>query len=105
MRSASWRASRSRGRWADLPGILRLPDGPAWDRDGIRARRAGVPQIPHGLSGADLHHIWANATVFSVDAGIVCCVSVGGIFAVDPHAADGLPLSWIAIPMGWCRCC
>ena len=57
-------------------------------------------QIHMAGQGRDLRHMWANATVFSVVAGIVCWASVAGIFAIDPRAAGGLPLSWIAIPMG-----
>ena len=57
-------------------------------------------QIHLAGQGRDLRHMWANATVFSVVAGIVCWAGVAGIFAIDPRAAGGLPLSWVAIPMG-----
>jgi glycosyltransferase involved in cell wall biosynthesis/O-antigen/teichoic acid export membrane protein len=57
-------------------------------------------QIRMAGQGRDLRHMWANATVFSVVAGIVCWGCVAGIFAVDSRAAGGLPVSWIAIPMG-----
>ena len=50
--------------------------------------------------GRDLRHMWANATVFSLVAAIVCWAGVAAILAVDPRIADGLPLSWILIPMG-----
>jgi glycosyltransferase involved in cell wall biosynthesis/O-antigen/teichoic acid export membrane protein len=57
-------------------------------------------QIHMAGQGRDLRHMWANAAVFSVAAGIACWASVAGILAIDPRAAGGLPLSWIAIPMG-----
>ena len=57
-------------------------------------------QIHLAGQGRNLRHMWANATVFSVIAGIACWAGVAGIFAVDPRAAGGLPLSWIVIPMG-----
>ena len=57
-------------------------------------------QIHLAAQGRDLRHMWANATVFSGVAGIVCWAGVAGIFAIDPRAAGGLPLSWVAIPMG-----
>ena len=57
-------------------------------------------QIHMAGRGRDLRHMWANATVFSLVAGIVCWAAVAGIFAIDPRVASGLPLSWIAIPMG-----
>jgi L-malate glycosyltransferase len=50
--------------------------------------------------GRDLRRLWANATAFSVVAGAVCWAGVAGVLAIDPHAAGGLPLSWIAVPMG-----
>ena len=50
--------------------------------------------------GRDLRRLWANATAFSVVAGVVCWAGVAGVLAIDPHAAGGLPLSWIAVPMG-----
>ena len=57
-------------------------------------------QVHLAAQGKDLRHMWADATVFSVVAGTVCWVVVAGIVTIDPHAAGGLPLSWIAIPMG-----
>jgi L-malate glycosyltransferase len=57
-------------------------------------------QIHMAGQGRDLRPMWANAAVFSVVAGIACWASVAGILAVDSRAAGGLPLSWIAIPMG-----
>lgn len=57
-------------------------------------------QIHLAGQGRDLRRMWANATVFSVVAGIVCWAGVAGILAVDPRVADGLPLAWITIPMG-----
>ena len=57
-------------------------------------------QIHMAGQGRDLRHMWANATVFSLVAGIVCWTCVAEIFAVDPRVAAGLPLSWIVIPMG-----
>jgi glycosyltransferase involved in cell wall biosynthesis/O-antigen/teichoic acid export membrane protein len=50
--------------------------------------------------GQDLRHMWADATVFSLAAGGVCWAAVAGIIAIDPRVAGGLPLSWIAVPMG-----
>jgi L-malate glycosyltransferase len=50
--------------------------------------------------GQDLRHMWADATVFSLAAGGVCWAAVAGVIAIDPRVAGGLPLSWIAVPMG-----
>jgi glycosyltransferase involved in cell wall biosynthesis/O-antigen/teichoic acid export membrane protein len=50
--------------------------------------------------GQDLRHMWADATVFSLAAGGVCWAAVAGIITIDPRLAGGLPLSWIAVPMG-----
>jgi glycosyltransferase involved in cell wall biosynthesis/O-antigen/teichoic acid export membrane protein len=50
--------------------------------------------------GQDLRHMWADATVFSVAAGGVCWAGVAGIIAIDPRLAGGLPLSWVAVPIG-----
>jgi L-malate glycosyltransferase len=50
--------------------------------------------------GQDLRHMWADATVFSLAAGGVCWAAVAGVLAIDPRVAGGLPLSWIATPMG-----
>lgn len=50
--------------------------------------------------GQDLRRMWANATAFSVVAGTVCWAGVAGVLAIDPRIAGGLPLSWIAVPMG-----
>jgi glycosyltransferase involved in cell wall biosynthesis/O-antigen/teichoic acid export membrane protein len=57
-------------------------------------------QVHLAAQGKDLRHMWADATVFSVVAGTVCWAVVAGVVAIDPHATGGLPLSWIAIPMG-----
>ncbi len=57
-------------------------------------------QIYLAGQGQDLRHMWADATVFSVAAGAVCWACVAGIVMIDPRVAGGLPLSWIAIPMG-----
>jgi glycosyltransferase involved in cell wall biosynthesis/O-antigen/teichoic acid export membrane protein len=57
-------------------------------------------QIYLAGQGQDLRHMWADATVFSMAAGAVCWVCVAGIVMIDPRVAGGLPLSWIAIPMG-----
>jgi glycosyltransferase involved in cell wall biosynthesis/O-antigen/teichoic acid export membrane protein len=57
-------------------------------------------QIHLAGQGRDLRHMWANATVFSAVAGVICWAGVAGLITVDPRAAGGLPLSWIAIPMG-----
>lgn len=57
-------------------------------------------QVHLAAQGKDMRHMWADATVFSVVAGIVCWAVVAGVVAIDPHAIGGLPLSWIAIPMG-----
>ena len=57
-------------------------------------------QVHLAARGKDLRHMWADATVFSMVAGAVCWAAVTGVIAVDPHAAGGLPLSWIAVPMG-----
>ena len=57
-------------------------------------------QVHLAAQGKDLRHMWADATVFSVVAGIVGWVGIVGIVFVIPRVADGLPLSWIAIPMG-----
>jgi glycosyltransferase involved in cell wall biosynthesis/O-antigen/teichoic acid export membrane protein len=50
--------------------------------------------------GQDLRHMWADATLFSLAAGAACWAAVAGVIAIDPHVAGGLPLSWIAVPMG-----
>ena len=57
-------------------------------------------QVHLAAQGKDLRHMWADATVFSVVAGTVCWAVVAGVVAIDPHVTGGLPLSWIAIPMG-----
>ena len=57
-------------------------------------------QIHLAGQGRDLRHMWANATVFSVVAGVMCWAGVAGLITVDPRITDGLPLSWIVIPMG-----
>ena len=57
-------------------------------------------QVHLAARGKDLRHMWADSTVFSVVAGVVGWVGVMGVVLIDPRVADGLPLSWIAIPMG-----
>ena len=57
-------------------------------------------QVHLAARGKDLRHMWADATVFSVVAGAVCWAAVTGVVVIDPRVAGGLPLSWIAIPMG-----
>ena len=57
-------------------------------------------QIYLAGQGRDLRHMWANATAFSLVAGAVCWAGLAGVLAIDPRVAGGLPLSWIAIPMG-----
>ncbi len=57
-------------------------------------------QVHLAAQGKDLRHMWADATVFSLVAGTVCWAVVAGVVAIDPHVTGGLPLSWIAIPMG-----
>ena len=57
-------------------------------------------QVHLAARGKDLRHMWADATVFSVVAGVVGWVGVMGVVLIDPRVAGGLPLSWIAIPMG-----
>ncbi|HUY49469.1 MAG TPA: glycosyltransferase [Streptosporangiaceae bacterium] len=57
-------------------------------------------QIYQAGQGRDLRRLWANATAFSVVAGAVCWVGIAGVLAIDPRVAGGLPLSWIAVPMG-----
>lgn len=57
-------------------------------------------QVHLAARGKDLRHMWACATAFSVVAGAVGWIGVVGVVLIDPRVADGLPLSWIAIPMG-----
>lgn len=57
-------------------------------------------QIHLAGQGRDLRHMWANATAFSVVAGVMCWAGVAALITVDPRIAGGLPLSWIVIPMG-----
>ncbi len=57
-------------------------------------------QIYLAGKGRDLRRMWANATAFSVIAGAVCWAGIAGVLAIDPRVAGGLPLSWIAVPMG-----
>ena len=57
-------------------------------------------QIYLAGQGRDLRHMWANATAFSLVAGAVRWAGLAGVLAIDPRVAGGLPLSWIAIPMG-----
>ena len=57
-------------------------------------------QIYLAGQGRDLRRMWANATVFSVVAGAICWASIAGLLAIDPRVAGGLPLPWIAVPMG-----
>ena len=57
-------------------------------------------QIYLAGQGRDLRHMWANATAFSLVAGAVCWAGLAGVLAIDPRVAGGLPLSWIAVPMG-----
>ena len=88
------------GAGADRPGLYAYPVAllgivMAFGHIGLE-----FAQIHLAGQGRDLRHMWANATVFSVVAAIVCWAGVAGIFAIDPRAAGGLPLSWIAIPMG-----
>jgi glycosyltransferase involved in cell wall biosynthesis/O-antigen/teichoic acid export membrane protein len=59
-----------------------------------------LAQIYLAGQGRDLRRMWANATAFSVVAGAVCWVGIAGVLAIDPRATGGLPLSWIAVPMG-----
>ena len=88
------------GAGADRPGLYAYPVAllgivMAFGHVGLE-----FAQIHLAGQGRDLRHMWANATVFSVVAGIVCWAGVAGRYAVDPRVAGGLPLSWIAIPMG-----
>ena len=57
-------------------------------------------QVHLAARGKDLRHMWADATVFSVVAGIVGWVGVMGVVSLTLAVAGGLPLSWIAVPMG-----
>jgi glycosyltransferase involved in cell wall biosynthesis/O-antigen/teichoic acid export membrane protein len=57
-------------------------------------------QVHLAARGKDLRRMWADATVFSLVAGAVCWAAVTGLIALDPRVADGLPLSWIAVPVG-----
>jgi glycosyltransferase involved in cell wall biosynthesis/O-antigen/teichoic acid export membrane protein len=57
-------------------------------------------QVHLAARGKDLRYMWADATVFSMVAGTVCWAAVAGVIAIDPRAAGGLPLSWIAVPIG-----
>jgi glycosyltransferase involved in cell wall biosynthesis/O-antigen/teichoic acid export membrane protein len=57
-------------------------------------------QVHLAAQGKDLRHMWADATVFSVVAGTACWAVVACVVAIDPGATGGLPLSWIAVPMG-----
>jgi glycosyltransferase involved in cell wall biosynthesis/O-antigen/teichoic acid export membrane protein len=57
-------------------------------------------QVHLAAQGKDLRHMWADSTVFSVVAGTACWAVVACVVAIDPRATGGLPLSWIAIPMG-----
>ena len=57
-------------------------------------------QVHLAARGKDLRRMWADATVFSMAAGIVCWAALTGVIAMDPRVAGGLPLSWIAVPMG-----
>ncbi|HEY6275008.1 MAG TPA: glycosyltransferase [Streptosporangiaceae bacterium] len=50
--------------------------------------------------GWNPRRMWANATAVSVVAGGLCWIGFGGLLAIDPRLAGGLPLSWIAVPMG-----
>ncbi len=57
-------------------------------------------QLHLAAHGKDLRHMWADATLFSVFAGAVGWIGIAGVVLINPRVADGLPLSWIAIPMG-----
>jgi glycosyltransferase involved in cell wall biosynthesis/O-antigen/teichoic acid export membrane protein len=57
-------------------------------------------QIHLVARGKSLRYMWADATVFSMAAGAVCWAAVTAVIVLDPRVAGGLPLSWIAIPMG-----
>lgn len=57
-------------------------------------------QVHLAARGKDLRRMWADATVFSMAVGAVCWAAVAGVIAIDPRAAGGLPLSWIAVPLG-----
>jgi glycosyltransferase involved in cell wall biosynthesis/O-antigen/teichoic acid export membrane protein len=57
-------------------------------------------QVHLAARGKDLRRMWADATVFSMVAGAVCWAAVTALIVLDPRVADGLPLSWIAVPMG-----
>ena len=57
-------------------------------------------QVHLAARGKDLRRMWADATVFSMVAGTVSWAAVTGVIAMDPRIVGGLPLSWIAVPMG-----
>jgi glycosyltransferase involved in cell wall biosynthesis/O-antigen/teichoic acid export membrane protein len=57
-------------------------------------------QVHLAARGKDLRRMWADATVFSMVAGAVCWAAVAGLIVLAPRVADGLPLSWIAVPIG-----
>ena len=57
-------------------------------------------QVHLAAKGKDLRYMWADATLFSVVVSTVCWVVIAGVVTIDPHATGGLPLSWIAVPMG-----
>ena len=57
-------------------------------------------QIHLASQGRDLRRMWANATVVSVVAGGLCWAGLGCAVIIDPRAAGGLPLSWLAVPAG-----
>ena len=57
-------------------------------------------QVHLAAKGKDLRYMWADATLFSVVATTACWVVVAGVVTIDPRATGGLPLSWIAVPMG-----
>jgi glycosyltransferase involved in cell wall biosynthesis/O-antigen/teichoic acid export membrane protein len=57
-------------------------------------------QVHLAARGKDLRRMWADATVFSLVAGAVCWAAVWGLIVLDPRVVDGLPLSWIVVPMG-----
>lgn len=57
-------------------------------------------QIHLAGQGRDLRRMWANATVVSVVAGVLCWASLGCVVIIDPRVAGGLPLSWLAVSAG-----